>query len=111
VEVLFNYNDGNGVFCGSTLRLYNEYPRTAGLYWELAADTHLIKLHRLQNKVLCTTGKFPRCTTVCDLHKDFHLPYVHDYIIKLYRRQEEVIQSHENELVHGIGEGEARHRQ
>jgi hypothetical protein len=25
--------------------------------WELAADTHLLKLHRLQNKVLRTIGK------------------------------------------------------
>jgi hypothetical protein len=28
--------------------------------WEFAANTHLLKLQRLQNKVLCTTGNFPR---------------------------------------------------
>jgi ribosome-binding factor A len=28
--------------------------------WDFVADTHLIKLHRLQNKVLRTTGNFPR---------------------------------------------------
>jgi hypothetical protein len=36
--------------------------------FELAADTHLLKLLRLQNKVLRTTGNFPRCTPVRDLH-------------------------------------------
>jgi hypothetical protein len=30
--------------------------------WEFAADTHLIKLQRLQNKVLRTIGNFPRRT-------------------------------------------------
>jgi hypothetical protein len=37
-------------------------------------------------------------------------PSVYDYIIKLCRQQAEVIQNHENEHVHSIGEGEARHR-
>jgi hypothetical protein len=32
--------------------------------WEFAADTHLLKLQRLQNKVLCTIGNFPRRTPV-----------------------------------------------
>jgi hypothetical protein len=48
--------------------------------WELAADTYLLKLQRLQNKVLHTTGNFPRCTPVRDLHTIFNLPYVYDYI-------------------------------
>jgi hypothetical protein len=30
--------------------------------WEFAVYTDLLKLQRLQNKVLRTTGKFPRCT-------------------------------------------------
>jgi hypothetical protein len=30
--------------------------------WELAEDTYLLKLQRLQNKVLLTIGDFPRCT-------------------------------------------------
>jgi hypothetical protein len=34
----------------------------------------------------------------------------YDYITKLCRKQAEVIQTHENEHVHGIGQGEARHR-
>jgi hypothetical protein len=32
--------------------------------WEFAANTHLLKLQRLQNKVLRTTGNFPRRTPV-----------------------------------------------
>jgi hypothetical protein len=44
--------------------------------WEFAADAHLLKLQCLQNKVLCTTGNFPRSTSVHDLHMAFNLPYV-----------------------------------
>jgi hypothetical protein len=47
--------------------------------WELPADTYLLKLQRLQNKVLRTTGNFPRGTPVRDLHTVFNLPYVYDY--------------------------------
>jgi hypothetical protein len=36
----------------------------------------------------------------------FNLPYVYNYITKLCRQQAEVIQNHENEHVHGIGQGE-----
>jgi hypothetical protein len=63
--------------------------------WECAADTHLIKLQRLQNKVLRTIGNFPRCTPVRDLDIAFKIPYVYDYITKLYRQQAEVIQNHD----------------
>jgi hypothetical protein len=75
--------------------------------WELAADTYLLKLQRIQNKVLRTIGNFPRCTPVRDLHTAFNLPYVYDYITKLYGQQPEVIQNYENEHVCGIGQGEA----
>jgi hypothetical protein len=51
--------------------------------WEFAADTHLLKLQRLQNKVLRTTGIFPRHTPVCELHKAFNIPHIYDYITKL----------------------------
>jgi hypothetical protein len=50
--------------------------------WEFAAETHLLKLQRLQNKVLRTTGKLPRRTPVRDLHMAFQIPYVYDYITK-----------------------------
>jgi hypothetical protein len=38
------------------------------------------------------------------------IPYVYDFITKTCRQQAEVIQNHENENVHYIGQGEARHR-
>jgi hypothetical protein len=58
--------------------------------WEFAADTHLMKFQRLQNKVLRTIGNYPRFTPVRDMHKVFHLPYVYDYITKVCRQQAEV---------------------
>jgi hypothetical protein len=78
--------------------------------WEFSADTHLLQLQRMQNKVLCITGNFPRCTLFRDLHTALSLPYVYDCIIKLCRKQAEVIRNHENEHVCDIGQGEARHR-
>jgi hypothetical protein len=36
--------------------------------WEFAAETYLLKLQRLQNKVLRAIGSFPRCTLVRDIH-------------------------------------------
>jgi hypothetical protein len=83
---------------------------TASPAWEFAADTHLLKLQRLQNKVLRTIGSFPRRTPIRDLHLAFQIPYVYDYITKLCRQQAEVIQNHENDNVRTIGQGEARHR-
>jgi hypothetical protein len=55
--------------------------------WEFAADIHLIKLQRLKNKVLRTTGNFPRRTLVREMHMAFHSPYVYDYMTKLCRQQ------------------------
>jgi hypothetical protein len=75
---------------------------------ELAADTYLLKLQRLRNKVLHTIGNFPRCTPVHDLHGAFNLPYVYDYITKLCRQQAAVIRNREKEHVRSIGQGEAR---
>jgi hypothetical protein len=46
--------------------------------WVFAADTHLMKLQRLQNKVLRTIGNFPRRTPVLDLHLAFQIPFVYD---------------------------------
>jgi hypothetical protein len=36
--------------------------------WEFAANTYLLKLQRLQKKVLRTTGNFASCTLVRDLY-------------------------------------------
>jgi hypothetical protein len=44
--------------------------------WELAEDTYLLTLQRMQNKVICTIGNFPRRTPVRDLHTAFNLPCV-----------------------------------
>jgi hypothetical protein len=78
--------------------------------WESAADTHFLKLQRLQNKVLRTIGNFPRSTPVRELHTAFNIPYMYDFITKLCRQQAEVILNHDNENVRNIGQGEARHR-
>jgi hypothetical protein len=78
--------------------------------WEFAADTYLLKLQRLQNRVLCTIGNFPRRTPVRDLHVAFEILYVYDFITKLCRQQAEVIQNHYNPNVRNIGQGEAQHR-
>jgi hypothetical protein len=79
--------------------------------WEFSADTHLLKLQRPQNKLLCTIGNnFPRRTSVRELHMAFKLPYVYDYITELCRQQAEVILNHENLNVRNIGQDEARHR-
>jgi hypothetical protein len=62
-------------------------------------------LQRLENKVLRTTGNFPRLTSVRDMHVALYVPYVYDYI-KLYRRQAEIIHNHNNENLFNIGQGE-----
>jgi hypothetical protein len=94
------------------LTLHKALIRTVIMYacpaWELAADTYLLKLQGLQNKVLRTLGTFPRCTTVRDMHTAFNLPYVYDNVTKLCWKQAEAIRNHENEHSRGIGQGEAR---
>jgi hypothetical protein len=78
--------------------------------WEFAADTHLLKLQRLQNRILRAAGDLGRRTPVRDLHLAFKIPYIYDYISKLCRRQAEVIKNHPNPNVRAIGQGEAIHR-
>jgi hypothetical protein len=41
--------------------------------WEFEAESHLLKLQRLQNKVLRTIGNFPRRTLVRDMHVAFQI--------------------------------------
>jgi hypothetical protein len=64
--------------------------------WEFAPECHILKLRRLQNKVLRTIGNFVKRISVRDTHKAFHMPYVYDYITKSCRQQADVIQNHEN---------------
>jgi hypothetical protein len=44
---------------------------------EFAADNHLLKLQRLQNKVLRTIRTFPRLTPVRGLHMAFKHLYIY----------------------------------
>jgi hypothetical protein len=82
---------------------------SASRAWEFAADSHLVKLQRLQNKVLRTIGNLSWRTPVRDLHVAFKIPYVFDYITKLCRQQAKVIQNYDIENVRNIGQAEARH--
>jgi hypothetical protein len=75
--------------------------------WELAADPYLLRLQCLPNVVLHSTGNFPRCIPVCNLHTTFNLLYIYDYIRKLWRQQIEGIQNHKNEHVRSIGQVKA----
>jgi hypothetical protein len=96
------------------LTLYKALIRSVTPYacptWEYAADSHLLKLQCLQNRVLWATGNLDRCTSVHESHMAFKIPYMYGYIAKLCRTQEEVILNNVNPNVHGIGQGEARHR-
>jgi hypothetical protein len=51
--------------------------------WELAANTYLLKLQLLEDKVLLTIGNFPRCNLVRNLYTAFNLLYVYNYVTKL----------------------------
>jgi hypothetical protein len=42
------------------------------------------------------------------MHVAFKIPYMYNYITKVSRTQAEVILTHVNPNVHGIGQGEAR---
>jgi hypothetical protein len=64
----------------------------------------------LQNRVLRAIFNLDWRTPVRDLHLAFKIAFVYNYIIKLCRRQAEVILNHENPNVRAIGQGEARHR-
>jgi hypothetical protein len=78
--------------------------------WESAAETHLSKLQRVQNRVLRTIGNFPSHTSIRDVHVAFHVPYIYDCITKLRIRQVQIIHYHENENVRNIAQGETTQR-
>jgi hypothetical protein len=73
------------------LTLYKVLIRSVTTYacfaWEYAADVHLLKLQRLQNRVLSAPGNLDRRTPVREMHVAFKIPYVCDYITKLWRTQ------------------------
>jgi hypothetical protein len=78
---------------------------------QFAADTPLLKLQRLQNKMLLTTGNLPRRTPTRELHAAFEIPYVYDFITKLCKQQAEAIRNHDNENVRDIGQDSVQHRE
>jgi hypothetical protein len=74
--------------------------------WEFAADSQLLKLQRLQIKVLHTTGTLPRRRPTRNLHATFEIPYIYDFVTKLCRQQAEVIiPNNENVYICNIGQG------
>jgi hypothetical protein len=44
------------------------------------------------------------------MHAVLRIPYMHDYIPKLYRHQGKVIQNHGNASFRSMGQSETRHR-
>jgi hypothetical protein len=62
------------------LTLYNALIGSVMTYacptWSYAADAHLLKFQRLQNRVLRATGYLDRCTPVRELHVAFKIPYI-----------------------------------
>jgi hypothetical protein len=92
------------------LTLYNALIRyimtCACLARKFAGDSHVLKLQRLQNKVLLTTGNLPRRTPTRDLHMTFKTPYLNDFVTKLCRQQT----ARENANVCNISHCEAQQR-
>jgi hypothetical protein len=78
--------------------------------WGYAADAHLLKRQRLQNRARRSIGNLDRRTLVREMHVAFKIPHVYDYITELCRTQAEVILNHRNRILRGIGQGETMHR-
>jgi hypothetical protein len=99
---------------GAKLIIYKALIRSMLTYacpaWEFAADSYLLKLQRLQNRVLRTIGNLPSHTPIRDLHRSFKIPYLFDYVTQLCRKQADAIRYHDNVIVRTIGQGEAHHR-
>jgi len=79
--------------------------------WEFVADGHLFKLQRLQKKVLCAIDNLPRHTRTRDLHVAFRIPYLYDFVRKLFKQQATVTLKHESIHFSNIDQREAQHRQ
>jgi hypothetical protein len=66
------------------IKLYKAVIRSAMTYacptWEYAVDAHLLKLQRLQNRVLGAVGNIHRCTPVRELHVAFKIQYAYENI-------------------------------
>jgi hypothetical protein len=55
------------------------------------ADTHLLKQHCLQNRIIRVLSNFDRRTPNRELHVLVKVPYIYDYIEKLGRKHVELI--------------------
>jgi hypothetical protein len=77
---------------------------------EFTADSYLLKLQRLQNKVLRTIGNLPRRIPTRYLYMAFKIPYLYDFVTKLCKEQATVILNHENVDMHNIGQCKTQHR-
>jgi hypothetical protein len=97
----------------SKMTLYKALIRLKMTYacpaWEPTAETHFMKMQRLQNKILRVLGGFPRSTPNHHMHMALQIPYIYDFITKTCRKQAEVIRNHDNANVCNIGKGEAHH--
>jgi hypothetical protein len=78
--------------------------------WEHAPDADILKLQRLQNRVLRAIENLDRCISVRKLHVAFKILYVYGNINKLRRTQAEEMLIHVNPNIRVTGQGEARHR-
>jgi hypothetical protein len=63
--------------------------------WRSAADIHLIKLQRLQNRILRAIGHIQRRTPIRNFHVAFQIPYVYDSITKTCSKQADVTRNHD----------------
>jgi hypothetical protein len=99
---------------GTKLTLYKALIRSILTHacpaWEFAADSHILKSQRLQNRVLGTVGNLPRRIPTRDLHMAFKSPYLYDFITKLCRQQKIVTLNHDNVNIRITGQGKARHQ-
>jgi hypothetical protein len=58
---------------------------------QFAADTYVLKVQRLERKVIRTTDKFPKRTPIREMHVAFKIPHVYESIEILCRHQAEVL--------------------
>jgi hypothetical protein len=69
---IYSLVKSEGISSNIKLTLHKTLIRSVMAYacpaWEFAAESHLLKLQRLQNKVLRTIGNFPRSTSVRGMH-------------------------------------------
>ena len=71
-------------------------PASPGYLWQTWILQHK------QNKILCMTGNFSKCTMICDFHTALKIPYVYEFIIKSCRQQMEVMQKLNTSCPHSV---------